>query len=313
MSSSGAPSFPFSLSVAPPPMPTEEMMLAATRLIERSDDDTASVDALNRFLLSPEGQQALTNSPDESASDQARKIALKAWTLNPPERYELANKALVVDPFCSDAYLILAETTNTWRKHRRYFEQAVAASATWMHPYLTDMEKDGAPPSLYGMVKTRPWFRAQVALARILHEGGHQTQALTIYDQILKFDPEDHLGVRYELISVFHDLGDIDGLVALLERFADDSTTFLAYERLWVAVARQQKDRLERLQEAHAANPHFLEAITHSRPSSALSPYLTVGGYDEAEAYFDMAAGWWGGRPEILEWVIKHWPTPDRR
>ncbi|WP_053960273.1 tetratricopeptide repeat protein [Sulfobacillus thermosulfidooxidans] len=307
MSKKFMPALPFSLSLAPAPMSTEAMMANMTRFIERSGRTGDSLEEMNQLLLSPKGQQAINNIPPESPREEAQQMVMGAWSLQPPTRYEWAKQALTIDPHCSDAYLILAETTSTWRKQRRYFEQAVAACDAWIGPYQETLKKEGAPASLYGIVETRPWFRSKMALARILYEGGFFSEALDIYNEMLKWDPEDHLAVRYDLIELFHDQDDIDRLVALLDQFAEDTTTFMAYERLWVAVYYQSDDMLEQLNHAYEANPYFVEVITN-RVLPSDSPYLTVGSVDEAAAYFDMAVPWWLKRQDILAWVVTHWP-----
>ena len=90
----------------------------------------------------------------ETEEEQAENIDMEAWYSDPPKRYELARQALEIDSQCSDAYLILAETVSSWRKQRRYFERALAASESKVAPFKEEMQNEDAqdengPPSLY--------------------------------------------------------------------------------------------------------------------------------------------------------------------
>lgn len=299
-------SIPYSLSVAPPPMATELLMSKIGRLLQQENFNSASLEDLNKFLLSAEAQKMLSEMETDEPKEKARELVMLAWESQKPRRYELAKQALSMNPHCSDAYLILAETTNTWRKQKRYFEQAVVASENLIYEYQELAKQDESPNSLYGIVEVRPWFRAKLAMGRILSDGGLLDEARAIFLEILKWDPEDHLGVRYDLIRVLHEQDDLDELSALFVQFEDDTGTFLEYERLWLAIRRQRVDAEEYLQRAKWANPHFL-AIVMEPYENVDTEFMTIGSREEAALYFNFSASWWGQDINILKWVIDHW------
>ncbi|PSR28653.1 MAG: hypothetical protein C7B43_09565 [Sulfobacillus benefaciens] len=305
--------WPFSLSVAPAPMLTETGLKNMTKYLKKQGLNGRSTEELNEYIASAESQQAMREMTPETEEEQAENIVMEAWYSDPPKRYELARQALEIDSQCSDAYLILAETVSSWRKQRRYFERALAASESKVAPFKEEMQNEDAqdengPPSLYERIETRPWFRARVSVARNLLEGGWAEEAQAIFQDLLKWDPNDHLGVRYDLIPLFHDLGDYETLSRILDQFADDTTAFLAYERLWLALFRQQEDAIEYLNQAVEANPFMFDMMTGTMGDVHWTPYVRLSSPEEAVAYFSAASKWWLDNPELITWVVMHWP-----
>lgn len=305
-----APSNPWSDSAAPPPRFTERILLAMSRTVSNRSFD--SVDEMNVFLESEEGRRAIESSQPKAPWERAQDLAYDAWEAEGPERYALAEQALKADPRCSDAWLVLAELERSWRKQKRGFERAVAAAEK---TYEEEGWRDAAAEygSLYHLLPARSYLRALMALARHLFDGGYPAEAQRLYGRMLDLDPEDHMGVRYELVRVYHRAGDREGLRDVLDRFPDDDGTTLAYERLWLAVAEGQDEvTVNGLQkQAIEANPHVIsvfrdedgEPDSEEEDSGLPSGYVTVGGKDEAVAYLAMAMHWWLDEPRTLEWV----------
>lgn len=299
------PGMPRSFSAAPAPRPTESYLARIERVAR--DRSFGSDEALNAFISSPEGQQAIENAPPQGRWEEAQDVAYAAWEADGPRRYELARRALAIDDRLSDAWLILAEEERTWRKQRRCFERAVAAAerAFQEEGWQVALEEDG-PGSLYQYIPGRSYLRAHVALARSELRGGRFAEARVLYEKVLRLDPEDHMGVRYELLRVYHELGDREALRAILDRFPDDMFAAFKYERLWLALVEgadgAEVERLAR--EAAKANPHVLPYfLGQAKPPKDLPDYIALGGEEEAASYAMMAARWWFGEPSAVAWL----------
>lgn len=57
---------------------------------------------------------------------------------------------------------------------------------------------------------TRPFMRAMLGLGLVLGRQKDWQQALECYQELLSIDPNDHLGIRYLVGQVYHELGDFD-------------------------------------------------------------------------------------------------------
>lgn len=305
---------PRSFSVAPAPRPTERSIVQTERAVRSRDFE--SLDDVNAFLQSPEGQRAMETAEPAGSWESAQDVAYEAWESTGPQRYELARRALAMDDRCSDAWLILAEEERSWRKQKRCFEWAVAAAegAAAEEGWLQEASQD-EEGSLYRQVAGRTYLRAQLALARCLAEGGYVQEARILYEKLLHLDPEDHMGVRFEMLPLYHLADDWEGLRSLLDRYSDDGLASLAYEHLWLAlVTGADSEEIEQLAEAaRQVNPHvpsFLlgEAeLPDSRPE-----YIHPGAEDEAASYAEMAVDWWRREPRVMAWLREQHGGSDR-
>jgi len=300
--------------VAPPPRPTERLMAQVQRFL--ASRRWKSHLEINRLLSSPEGQRALASVPPRSRMEKAQEKAFDAWEADGEDRYRLAREALALDERCSDAWLILAERERTWVKQRKCFEKAVALSSRgasdegWLesHKKETVAGGEGDPAGgLYGSVVARPFLRARMALARCLMDGGHFDESRALYEELMNWDGDDHLGVRFEVLHIYHEKNDLQALARLVRRYAVDVTACLAYERLWLALARGAAPRtVARLEKvALRANPHVPAYLSGRRqPHVDLGrTAFVIGGEDEAVDYARMAIVWWAGLPEAWDWL----------
>ncbi len=146
-----------------------------------------------------------------------------------------------------------------------------------------------------------------MALARCLMDGGYYPESRAVYEEILKWDGHDHLGVRYEIIQLYHEAGDRKALWDLVDRFAEDDLAVLSYERLWLALVEEKETAtIEKLaRKAKEANPHVPAYLAGraAPPYAGGDGYIHVGKEDEAADYAAMARYWWVGEPKTRAWV----------
>jgi tetratricopeptide (TPR) repeat protein len=297
---------PRSFSVAPAPRVTERSLVATGRAVRSTGFH--DFEHLNDFLRSEEGQRAMKVAQPEGTWERAQDLAYDAWEATGPRRYQLAREALVVDERCSDAWLILAEQERAWHKQKRCFDRAVKAAERFGQDeelFPTPGEEEGS--SLYRTIPGRTIMRAYLAQARCQIAGGYRKEAQALYTMLLDLDPEDHMGVRHEVVPLYHVLGDLEGLRALLNRYPHDAFTIFPCERLWLAITEdagsEEIDRLE--QEVRKTNPFVLDFLLGNREMPArTSQYVTVGGEDEAADYAEMA-GWWRTHWEARMWLME--------
>jgi tetratricopeptide (TPR) repeat protein len=141
---------------------------------------------------------------EPSPLDQARELAIQAAEAHDPRRtIALAKQALALSPDCAEAYYLLADHARTRKEALNLFEQAVAAAGRVLGPEFF-VEGEG---HFWGLLETRPYMRARLALAEALWSAGRRVEAAEHLGEMLRLNPGDNQGVRY-----------IPGLLALESR-----------------------------------------------------------------------------------------------
>jgi hypothetical protein len=97
----------------------------------------------------------LVGSLEETLLSKAQDLMYKAFESHDPmEQVELAKKALELSPDCADAYVLLAEQTQSRKEALELFEKGVAAGERALGPE-TFREDLG---HFWGLIETRPYM-----------------------------------------------------------------------------------------------------------------------------------------------------------
>jgi tetratricopeptide (TPR) repeat protein len=235
---------------------------------------------------------------------EAQQLMYQAWeSPSRTRRLALAGKALEISPDCADAYVLLAqegaaspaEAAELYRKAVDAGERALGKRA-----FKDDVGH------FWGVLETRPYMRARAGLAQSLRAAGRTDEAIAHYRDMLRLNPGDNQGVRYDLAACLLDAGrDVD-LAALLEQYAEDISAAWAYTRALLAfrTGGDSERSREQLAAARAANPHVPAYLLGRKKLPKRQPdYIRFGDDTEAIVYAaDHAAGWkhTGG---ALDWL----------
>ena len=76
---------------------------------------------------------------------------------------------------------------------------------------------------IWGLLETRPFMRALEGLALTLRESGQPEEALSIYRELLRLNPGDNQGIRYNLADLLLKLNRDAELGKLLEDYDEMS------------------------------------------------------------------------------------------
>jgi len=132
---------------------------------------------------------------DDPPLFEAQQLMYDAFEAEGRRRVELARRALSLSPDCADAYLLLAEdATADAEEARALLEQGVAAGERALGPRIF---AEGAG-YFWGLVETRPYMRARAALAALLWKLGRREEALEHARELLRLNPNDNQGIRYQ-------------------------------------------------------------------------------------------------------------------
>jgi tetratricopeptide (TPR) repeat protein len=150
----------------------------------------------------------------------------------------------------------------------------------------------------WGWLQNRPFLRAYLGLATALLEHGLIGEAVVILNNILDLNPNDNQGVRNILVSCWFALRRPGEVLRLSDRYPD-SDPDLMFGRALAHLQLGQKEKAEKaLRAAASAWPLVHKELLKSRhpqPKSRFPGYITVGGEDQAYAYWSEYKEHWKG------------------
>jgi tetratricopeptide (TPR) repeat protein len=292
------------------PMPVERSTAQLGRLLIGQEFENE--DELNAFLaeLGPTGFQA---AMPRNALDEAQDLMYDAW--DAPTRREavaLARKALKLSPDCADAYVLLAqETARTPQQARDLYEQGVAAGERALGPEFFE-ENAGY---FWGLTETRPYMRARAALAETLWELGDTDAAVAHARELLRLNPGDNQGIRYNLLAWLLREGRDDEVGKVLDQYKDDGSAQWLYARALVTYRLEGPSRkaVRQLRAALDANPFVPEFLLGERHlPKQLPEYVGFGDENEAVMAVALIGQQWIRTPGALDWLADQWLASSR-
>src|SRR5262249_11735465 len=150
-------------------------------------------------------------------------------------------------PDCADAYVLLAEHAASRSEALRLFEEGVAAGRRALGEGA--FEEDVG--HFWGILDTRPFMRARHGLALTLWTLGRWNDAVDHLKDMLRLNPNDNQGVRYELAAHLLHLDRDEEARGLLNQYDEDSAPWL-YTRA-LAAFRAEGDTAAARQQLAAA------------------------------------------------------------
>lgn len=174
-----------------------------------------------------------------SAKDVAQDIAWDAYDeVDPRKRTALANKALRIYPYCADAYNVLSREIRTYGQVEKYAKMAVASFKKTHDKQFFDEDKSelylelGGRLFMWGLYNIMDCNKGMELYER----------ARDVAEEMLEWDNNDHLGVRYDLVHIYALTGDIQKAEKLMQRFHGGSA-LSAWGALLLSIACGDSDK----------------------------------------------------------------------
>jgi tetratricopeptide (TPR) repeat protein len=240
----------------------------------------------------------------ETNLDRAQEIIFDAWeTRDKRKRIAMAREALAISPLCADAYLILAEEAKDPQEALDLYRQAEKAG----REALTDEPFEQDIGMFWGLIETRPYMRALHGLANALRGSAQDKEAVSLYREMLRLNPNDNQGARYNLMDSLLKLGRIGEAAELLKAYKSDPSGAWAWSRALLRFhdkgdAPASRKALDQAVEANPYVPTYLLDIEKLPPPP---PFISLGEEDEAIAYASDAGAAWAACPGALDWLAK--------
>jgi tetratricopeptide (TPR) repeat protein len=291
-------------SAAKPASSAEASLAHIQRLLQQ--EEFGSIGEANAFLaklVADTGGRIEPPSPT-SSSEEAQELIYEAWDCEGRRRTNLAKKALALDPNCADAYILLAEDAKTSGSCIELLEQAVAAAERGLPKHC--FEDRNWVGRFWGILETRPYMRARQLLADAQWHSGDRERAVAHYQELLRLNPNDNQGVRYDLIAWLIVLGrDADALRILME-YTHDPSAVMLYERALLefkmACACPKADKA--LAKAFRANS-FVPAIYAMSEPPPLPDSYGFGDVSEGIVASDTLLEPFNETPGAAEWLFR--------
>jgi tetratricopeptide (TPR) repeat protein len=166
--------------------------------------------------------------------------------------------------------------------------------------------------------ESRPFMRAMAGLAQVLEMQGRVAEAADVQAEMLRLNPGDNQGIRYQHVPVLIELGRLDAARAVLEskEYREDGSALWGFAGALVAFKQGRTDDAKRLlDEAMGRNPFVAPYLL----DPDLMPPGTFAGWtpgDESEAAMvaDLLGDVWGADEAAMEWLeTTHRPAPRKR
>jgi tetratricopeptide (TPR) repeat protein len=145
-------------------------------------------------------------------------------------------KSIEIDPTYADGYNHLGNIA--WRKADWKQAHGLYQKA---YEYAEPEVKKVPDGHYWGMLETRPYMRAMDGLGLTHWKLGRLDEAIRIFEQMLKLNPNDNQGVRYLMGPIYHQKGNLEEAIRWYEQNGDDPHTLYNY-----GLALIQQNKLEK-------------------------------------------------------------------
>lgn len=239
--------------------------------------------------------------------EKAQKLVDKAReTRNTKKKVALAEEALMFDPFCVEAYVILGDEIETWEEAYTFYQKGVNAGEENLGQEYFNENKG----LFWGLLETRPYMRAKMGLALAMWNTGQKAEGIKYLWEMLELNPNDNQGARHLLSHYLLAQGEEKQLQKLLEKYKDDISIEFLYNKALFLFKKQgdSEEARNQLKLAMEYNKHIVEfLIEQKRLPNNIPQYYTLGSRDEAIVYLTEGLENWSRTPGAISWLRKYY------
>lgn len=297
----------FQMPDVPPAFMMEQVNRAIGKLLE--GHEFADTDEMNRFLqdhVSKHSIDELLEPIRKDPVEHAQELAFQAWGApSIADALKMAHEALALDPKCVDAQAILAiaeasSEDDVIARLRGVIRQAEEA----MGP---EFMKDAAG-DFWNIVETRPYMRARDQLMTRLRASGQLDEAIREGETILRLNPGDNQGERYQLLGLYLETERIEDARKLFGQFPDEGSAMFDWGAVLNHLLAGETAQAEAaFAEAMKSNRYFFEFLTGRRELPEHPPTIYgVGDLNEGAYVLLQLGSAWMKHPKWVSWLEQH-------
>jgi len=153
----------------------------------------------------------------ETALEKAQDLVWRAFEeTSKRKRISMAKDALKLSPDCADAYVLLAEDE---AEDHTEVETLLRKGIEAGRRALGDSTVQNLEVDFWKDLETRPFMRAVDGLARHLQDYSRTEQAIELWLELLRLNPEDNLDVRIRLVPALVEMERFDEASKLIDQY----------------------------------------------------------------------------------------------
>jgi len=222
----------------------------------------------------------------------------------------LCRKALEIDPDCSDAIVLLAKTE---KLSNAQFEQRLRTAIQAAERALGADAFRELRGMFWGFTETRPYMRARIELANLLAES-RPLEALAEYEALLELNTDDNNGLRYIVVALHLQLGNLDKAARWLKRYDMDDSAFFTWAAVLHAVASGNESAATKALKLARESNAFAEAYLSGRKTLPKTPppLYSPGSDDEGQLAARELLPAYQAHPKVMAWLIANAPDSGK-
>lgn len=283
---------------------SERMNRAISRLMsEREFKSDEEAEKFMKEQIVGKKLDEILKFTDFDPVEEAQDLAYATMDAEDPfEVLELTKKALLLDPDCIDAHLLLARlTSRSLPEVIKKVKKTVARTELNLGRKYFEENKG----HFWGLVETRPYMRARAFLVTALRETGKTAEAIRQGEEMLELNPNDNQGMRDSLLGMYLETGNLEGAGTLLKKYPSEYfAVFLWGKVLERYLSGDLKKAAKIYGKASERNPYVFDYLTGRRqPSSGLGDFYSPGDESEAILCFEEIGPAWQKHPGAIEWL----------
>lgn len=243
--------------------------------------------------------------PKESLTikEQAQDLIFEAAELSDEEGYVLAIKALQMDPDCIEAYEYLGSLEPIPHTAIIYYKYGIEIGK---QIYAKTHFREGIG-NFWMIHETRPFMRCMQAYGDCLVNMGRFQEAVSVYEEMIRLNPNDNQGVRDQLLLYLIRNNDFNKFRKYDKLYKDDPGAFASFNRALFAFKTQGSSTIsnELLKKAVESNKYVIPGLLKKSIPDELVQYYGTGDKNEAIYYCYFAHKIWHETTGAIDWIKK--------
>ena len=271
-----------------------------------------SEEDVHKFLDGLMGQP-IPSFPKESLTikEQAQDLIFKAFELPEDEGYNLALKAIQMDIDCIEAYEYLGALEPIPHTAIIYYKTGIEIGK---RIYSKTHFRNGIG-NFWLIHETRPFMRCMQAYAECLKEMDRVRDAVSVFEEMIRLNPNDNQGVRDHLLIYLIKINEFNKFRKYDKLYKDDPGAFPSFNRALFAFRTLGSSTIsnELLEKAIESNKYVVPMLLKKSLDDKFVDVFGFGNENEAIYYCSFAHQIWHETPGAIDWIKSRTKGPKLR
>jgi tetratricopeptide (TPR) repeat protein len=286
----------------------DKMMQDVHRLLE--SQNFKSEDEVRKFMDGLMGKP-IPSFPKESLTikEQAQDLIFEAIELPNEKGYQLALKALKMDPDCIEAYEYLGSLEPIPETEILFYKNGIEIGR---RIFANNHFKDGVG-NFWMINETRPFMRCMQAYADCLAEMDRYRDSVAVFEEMIQLNPNDNQGVRDQLLIYLIRTNEFNKFRKYDKMYKDDLGACMSFNRALFAfkIEGSSPNSIGLLQKAIKSNKHVVPKLIAKTITVEMPEVYGIGDDNEAKYYTFFAHKIWYETNSAIDWLKRQSKGPE--